>query len=108
MMQLILIILTKRKEMIRCCELFKYDDKCTLDKHFYHSDRVSVLAKEGSIIPIMDISHHPHIMSFSNHLPSGLFTNKFLHISINNQIISINKKEVYTIHNSSTKPQTTK
>jgi hypothetical protein len=29
--------------------------------------KVSVPAKEGSIIPIMDISHHPHIMGFSNH-----------------------------------------
>jgi hypothetical protein len=35
--------------------------------------------------------------------PSGLFTNKFLHISINNKIISINRKEAYTIPNSSTK-----
>jgi hypothetical protein len=108
MMQLVLIVLTKRKGMIRCCESFEYGDKCALDKHFYRSDGVSVLAEEGSIIPIMNISHHPHIMSFSNHLPSGLFTNKFLHISIKNQIISINKKEVYTIPNSSTKPQTTK
>jgi hypothetical protein len=35
--------------------------------------------------------------------PSGLFTNKFLHISINNKIISINRKEAYTVPNSSTK-----
>jgi hypothetical protein len=56
----------------------------------------------------MGISHHPHIMGFSNHPPSGFFTNKFLHVSINNKIISINRKEVYTVPNSSTKPQTTK
>jgi hypothetical protein len=42
-------------------------------------------------------------MGFSNHPPSGLFTNKFLHESINNKIISINKKEAYTVPNSSTK-----
>jgi hypothetical protein len=42
-------------------------------------------------------------MGFSNHSPSGLFTNKFLHVSINNKIISINRKEVYTVPNSSTK-----
>jgi hypothetical protein len=41
-------------------------------------------------------------MGFSNHPPSGLFTNKFLHVSINNKIISI-KKEAYTVSNSSTK-----
>jgi hypothetical protein len=69
---------------------------------------VSVPTEEGSIILIMGISHHPHIMGFSNHPPSGLFTNKFLHISINNKIISINRKETYTVSNSSTKPQTTK
>jgi hypothetical protein len=42
-------------------------------------------------------------MGFSNHPPSGLFTNKFLHVSINNKIISINRKEAYTIPNSFTK-----
>jgi hypothetical protein len=42
-------------------------------------------------------------MGFSNHPPSGLFTNKFIHISINNKIISINRKEAYTVHNSSIK-----
>jgi hypothetical protein len=42
-------------------------------------------------------------MGFSNHPPSGLFTNKFLHVSINNIIISINRKEAYTVSNSSTK-----
>jgi hypothetical protein len=38
-------------------------------------------------------------MGFSNHPPSGLFTNRFLHVSINNKIISINRKEAYTIPN---------
>jgi hypothetical protein len=42
-------------------------------------------------------------MNFSNYLPSGLFTNKLLHVSINNKIISINRKEAYTVFNSSTK-----
>jgi hypothetical protein len=42
-------------------------------------------------------------MGFSNHPPSGLFTNKFQHVSINNKIVSINRKEAYTVHNSSTK-----
>jgi hypothetical protein len=65
--------------------------------------KVSVPTEEGSIIPILGISHHPHIMGFSNHPPSGLFTNKFIHISINNKIISINRKEAYTVHNSSIK-----
>jgi hypothetical protein len=65
--------------------------------------KVTVPAEEGSIIPIMGISHHPHIMGFSNHPPSGLFTNKFLHVSINNKIISINRKEAYTVSNSSIK-----
>jgi hypothetical protein len=42
-------------------------------------------------------------MGFSNHTPSVLFTNKFIHISINNKIISINRKDAYTVPNSSTK-----
>jgi hypothetical protein len=67
MMQLILIVLTKRKEIFRYCESFGYDGKCALDKRFYHSNGVSVPVEEGSIISIMGISHHPHIMSFSNH-----------------------------------------
>jgi hypothetical protein len=36
-------------------------------------------------------------MSFLNHPLSGLFTNKFLHVSINNKLISINRKETYTV-----------
>jgi hypothetical protein len=69
MMQLILIVLTKRKETFCYCESFSYSDKCALDKHFYRSNGVSVPTEEGSIIPIMGISHHPHIMGFSNHPP---------------------------------------
>jgi hypothetical protein len=42
-------------------------------------------------------------MGFSNHPPSGLFTNKFLNVSRNNKIISINRKEEYIVPNSSTK-----
>jgi hypothetical protein len=41
-------------------------------------------------------------MGISNHPPSGLFSNKFLHVSINNKIIFINTKEAYTFPNSST------
>jgi hypothetical protein len=47
-------------------------------------------------------------MGFSNHPPSGLFTNKFLNVSINNKIISINRKEEYTVPNSSTKATNSK
>jgi hypothetical protein len=42
MMQLILIVLTKRKETIRYYESFRYGGKCALDKRFYHSNEVSV------------------------------------------------------------------
>jgi hypothetical protein len=58
MMQLILIILTKRKEMIRYFESFGYGGKCALNKHFYHSNGVTVPAKKR-------IKHPYH----------GLFTN---------------------------------
>jgi hypothetical protein len=58
-MQLVLIVLTKRKEMIRYCESFGYGGKCALDKWFFRSNGVSVPTEEGSIIPIMGISHHP-------------------------------------------------
>jgi hypothetical protein len=58
-MQLVLIVLTKRKEMIRYCESFGYGGKCALDKRFFRSNGVSVPTEEGSIIPIMGISHHP-------------------------------------------------
>jgi hypothetical protein len=59
MMQLILIILTKRKEMICYCESFGYGG--TTLSHIITNDltHVSVSAEEGSIIPIMAISLHP-------------------------------------------------
>jgi hypothetical protein len=61
------------------------------------------LQKNGSNVLIMGFS----LMSPYNGLfklpPSGLFTNKFLHVSINNKIIFINRKETYTFPNSSTK-----
>jgi hypothetical protein len=56
MIQLVLIILTKRKEMIHYCESFRYGDKCALNKHFYHSNGVSVPVENGSNIPIMGFS----------------------------------------------------
>jgi hypothetical protein len=42
-------------------------------------------------------------MGFSNHPLGELFTNKFLHVTINNKIISIKRKEAYKVTNSSTK-----
>jgi hypothetical protein len=65
--------------------------------------KVSVPAEEGSNIPIMGFSLTTPYNGLLNHPPNGLFTNKFLHISINNKILSINRKEAYTISNSSTK-----
>jgi hypothetical protein len=56
MMQLVLIILTKRKETIRYCELFGYSGKYALDKHFYHSNGVSLHTEEGSITPLVSFS----------------------------------------------------
>jgi hypothetical protein len=53
MMQL---TLTKRKEMIRYCELFRYDDKCAINKRFYHSKGVNVPTKNGPNIPIIGFS----------------------------------------------------
>jgi hypothetical protein len=35
--------------------------------------------------------------------PCRLFTNKFLHVSLNNKIIFINRKEAYKVPNSSKK-----
>jgi hypothetical protein len=103
MMQLILIILTKNKETIYYYESFGYGSKCALNKHFYRSNGVSVPTENGSSILIMGFSLISHIMGFLNHPTSGLFTNKFLHININNKIISINRKEACTVPNSSTK-----
>jgi hypothetical protein len=56
MMQLLLIVLTKRKEMIRYCESFRYGDKYALNKCFYRSNRVSVPTENKSNISIMGFS----------------------------------------------------
>jgi hypothetical protein len=103
MMQLVLIVLTKRKETIRYCELFGYGGKCALNKYFYRSNGVSVPTENRSNISVMDFSLTSPYNGLFKSPPSGLFTNKFLHISINNKIISIKRKEAYTISNSSTK-----
>jgi hypothetical protein len=103
MMQLILIVLIKRKETIRYCESFGYGGKCTLIKCFYRSNGVSVPAENESNIPIIRFSLTFSYIGLFKSSPSGLFTNKILHVSINNKIISINRKEAYTVSNSSTK-----
>jgi hypothetical protein len=56
MMQLVLIMLTKRKELIRYCESVRYGGKCALDKHFYRFNVFSVPAENGSNILIMGFS----------------------------------------------------
>jgi hypothetical protein len=56
MMQLIQIVHTKTKETIRYCASFRYSGKCALNKHFYHSNGVSVPAENGSNIPIVGFS----------------------------------------------------
>jgi hypothetical protein len=69
-MQLVLITLTKRKEMIHYCESVGYGGT-TLSNIVANSlMHVSVPAEEGSIIPIMGISLN------------------VLQLSTNNQIIS--------------------
>jgi hypothetical protein len=56
MMQLVLIILRKRKETIRYYESFGYSAKYALDKHFYRSNGVSVPTENRSNNPIMGFS----------------------------------------------------
>jgi hypothetical protein len=56
MIQLILIVLTKRKETIHYYESLGYGGKCALNKHFYRSNRVSAPTENGSNIPIMGFS----------------------------------------------------
>jgi hypothetical protein len=108
MMQLVLIVLSKRNETVRYCESFEYGGKCALNKHFYHCNRASVPIENGSNIPIMGFSLTSSCNGLFKSSPSGLFTNKFLHVSINNKIISINRKEAYTIPDSSTKATSNK
>jgi hypothetical protein len=47
MMQLILIVLTKRKEMIHYCETFGYDGTTLSNIIANNSTHVSVTAKDG-------------------------------------------------------------
>jgi hypothetical protein len=81
--------------MICYCKSFRYGGQGALNIRFYHSNGVSVSAENGSNISIMGFS----LTSPYN----GLFTNKFLQISINIKIIFINRKEAYTFSNSYTK-----
>jgi hypothetical protein len=60
MMKLILIVHIKRKEMIRYCESLGYGDTTLSNIVANDLTHVGVRAKEGSIILIMGISHHPH------------------------------------------------
>jgi hypothetical protein len=66
MMQLILIILTKRKETIHYCKSFRYVG--TMLSNIIANDltHVSVSIEKGSIIPIMGISLHPHHGHFTS------------------------------------------
>jgi hypothetical protein len=93
----------REKETIHYCKSFRYGGQGALDKHFYHSNGVSVPAKNGSNIHIMGFSLTSPYNGHFKSSPSGLFTNKFLHVSINNNKIFINRKEAYTFSNSSTK-----
>jgi hypothetical protein len=90
----------REEETIRYCESFGYGGQGALDKHFYRSNRGSVPTENRSNIPIMGFSLTSLYNGLFKSSPSGLFTNKFLHVSINNKIISINRKEAYTVHNS--------
>jgi hypothetical protein len=85
MMQLVLIILTKRKATVAK----------DLDKHFYRSNESQCTYRK-------QIIHLHHGFSLTSPY-NGLFTNKFLHVKINNKIILINRKEACTSPNSSTK-----
>jgi hypothetical protein len=89
--------------MIHYCESFGYGGQGALNTRFYRSNGVSVPAENGSNIPIMGFSLTSPYNELFKSSPSGLFTNKFLHVSINNKIISINRKEAYIVPNNSTK-----
>jgi hypothetical protein len=60
MMQVVVIILTKRKETICYCESLGYGGTMLSNIITNALTHVSVPVEEGSIIPIMGISHHPH------------------------------------------------
>jgi hypothetical protein len=93
----------KEKETTRYCKSFGYGGHGALDRRFYHSNEVSVPAENESNISIMGFSLTSTYNGLFKSSPSGVFTNKFLHVSINNKIIFINRKEAYTFPNSSTK-----
>jgi hypothetical protein len=88
---------------VRYCKSFRYGGQVALDKCFYRFNEVSVPSENKSNIPIKSFSLTSPYNGLFKSSPSGLFTNKFLHVSINNKIISIDRKEVYTVPNSSTK-----
>jgi hypothetical protein len=66
MMQLILIILTIRKEIICYCESFGYDGTTLSSIVANNLTYVSVPTEEGSIIPIIGISLHPQHGHFTS------------------------------------------
>jgi hypothetical protein len=72
MMQLILIIITKRKEMIRYYESIGYGGTTLTNIIANDLMHVSVPAEEGLIIPIMGISHPSHHGYFTSS-PSWAF-----------------------------------
>jgi hypothetical protein len=82
--------------MIHYYESFGYGGQGALDKCFYHSNGVSVPTENRSNIPIMGFSLTTPYNGLLNPPLSGLFTNKFLHISIINKIISINRKSIHS------------
>jgi hypothetical protein len=74
MMQLVLIIHTKRKDTIRYCESFGYGGTTLSNIMANDLTHVGVSVENGQIIPIMGISHHPHHMGISLHPHHGHFT----------------------------------
>jgi hypothetical protein len=75
MMQLILIVLTKRKEMIRYCESFGYSGtplSNIVAKNLMH---VSVPTENRSSIAIMGFSLTSLYNGLFKSPPSGVFTN---------------------------------
>jgi hypothetical protein len=69
MMQLVLIVLTKRKETIRHCESLRYDGTTLSNIVVNDLTHVRVPVENGQII--MGISHHPHHMGISLHPHMG-------------------------------------
>jgi hypothetical protein len=59
-MQLVLIAFTQRKDTIHYCESFGYGSTTLSNIIANNLTHVSVPVEEGSIIPIMGISLHPH------------------------------------------------